>query len=176
MRSTVRAVAMAAAFLVALSACGSGDDPKDATGSDNKGKSGGNVELTVWTGFSGGDRGAYEAIVKNFNDSHPNIKVTMEIQPRDTIGQKLPAAWATGDGPDLATPNFDPNVVSQYIKTNSVMALDEGVGADDGKINADKLSPSAIKTFTVDGSLYAVPATSRRCSSTTTRSCSLTPA
>lgn len=114
--------------------------------------------LTVWTGFSGGDRGAYEGIVKSFNDSHPNIKVTMEIKPWDTISQTLPAAWATGQGPDVATPNFDPNVVAQYIKTNSVMPLDEAVGDGEDQINKDKLSPAAIKAFTADGKLYAVPA------------------
>ncbi len=158
MRTRFRAGALALASLVALSACGSDGGDNDATGSGNKAKSGGNAELTVWTGFTGGDRGAYEDIVKSFNDSHPNIKVTMDVQPWDTIGQKLPSAWATGQGPDLATPNFDPNVVSQYIKTNSVMPLDEGVGAGEDKINADELSHAAIDAFTVDGKLYAVPA------------------
>jgi multiple sugar transport system substrate-binding protein len=149
---------VAAACLAALSACSSGDDAKKDSASGGKTKSSGKVKLTAWTGFTGGDRSAYEGIVKSFNDSHPNIEVAMEVQPWDTIGQKLPSAWATGQGPDLATPNFDPNVVAQYIKTNSVMPLDDAVGDGAGKINADKLSPSAIKAFTVDGKLYAVPA------------------
>lgn len=156
MRTRSRAFALATVCLVALSACGSGDTSDEAA---SDGKSGGEtVELSLWTGFTGGDRGAYEGIVESFNASHPQIQVTMEVQPWDTIAQKLPAAWATGQGPDLATPNFDPNVVAQYIKTDSVLPLDDGVGDGDGEINADKLSPSAIEAFTVDGSLYAVPA------------------
>jgi len=142
---------------MALSACGSGEDT-NGTGSDGGAQAGGQAELTVWTGFTGGDRGAYEAIVQDFNESHPDIRVTMEIQPWDTIGQKLPSGWATGGGPDIATPNFDPNVVSQYVKTNSVMPLDKAVGEGPEKINADKLSPAAIEAFTLDGKLYAVPA------------------
>lgn len=157
MRSRTRAVALAAASLVALSACGGGasDDSAEA---GEKGKGGGSAALTVWTGFTGGDRGAYEDIVKSFNDSHPDIKVTMDVQPWDTIAQKLPSAWATGQGPDIATPSFDPNVVQQYVKTNSVMPLDDAVGEGPNKINVDKLSPAATKAFTVDGKLYAVPA------------------
>jgi multiple sugar transport system substrate-binding protein len=116
------------------------------------------VELSLWTGFTGPDRPAYEALVKQFNDAHPLIKVTMDVQPWDAIGQKLPGAWATGQGPDLATPNFDPGVLFNYVKTNSLLPLDEATGSGDGKLNKD-VFPSAVNTaFTVDGKLYAAPA------------------
>jgi multiple sugar transport system substrate-binding protein len=111
----------------------------------------GPVELTMWTGFTGGDRGAYEALIEEFNATHDDIQVTMEVQPWDTIAQKLPSAWATGQGPDLATPNFDPNIVSKYLETESLLALDS-VG------DTSLLAPAAIDAFTVDGALYAVPA------------------
>lgn len=111
----------------------------------------GPVELTLWTGFTGGDRGAYEGLIEEFNATHDDIQVTMEVQPWDTIAQKLPSAWATGQGPDLATPNFDPNIVANYLETDSLLALDD-VG------DTSKLAPAAIEAFTVDGSLYAVPA------------------
>ena len=115
------------------------------------------VKLSMWTGFTGGDRPAYEALISDFNASHKNIQVTMDVQPWDTIAQKLPAAWATGQGPDLATPNFDPNIISKYLETNSLLPLEAtGNGATD--INVDKLAPSAIKAFTAKGKLYAVPA------------------
>ena len=68
------------------------------------------VELSMLTGFTGPDKPAYEALVAEFNQTHPNIKVTMDVQPWDAIGQKLPSSWATGQGPDLATPNFDPGI------------------------------------------------------------------
>jgi multiple sugar transport system substrate-binding protein len=105
----------------------------------------------MWTGFTGGDRGAYEGLIEEFNATHDDIQVTMEVQPWDTIAQKLPSAWATGQGPDLATPNFDPNIVSKYLETDSLLALDS-VG------DTSLLAPAAIEAFTVDGSLYAVPA------------------
>ncbi len=96
-------------------------------------------------------RGAYEALIDTFNETHDDIQVTMEVQPWDTIAQKLPSAWATGQGPDLATPNFDPNIIAKYLETESLLPLDS-VG------DTSLLDPAAIEAFTVDGELYAVPA------------------
>ena len=140
MRRIASAVAAASVVAIALSGCGA------AAPANN-----GPVELTLWTGFTGGDRGAYEGLIETFNETHDDIQVTMEVQPWDTIAQKLPSAWATGQGPDLATPNFDPNVVAKYLDTKSLLALDD-VG------DTSKLAPAAVDAFTVDGKLYAVPA------------------
>jgi ABC-type sugar transport system, periplasmic component len=153
-RLTIAAAVVAASTLV-LGGCASPAGPAQPSGSASTAQE--KVALTLWTGFTGGDRPAYEALVTAFNDSHPNIQVTMEVQPWDTIGQKLPAAWATGQGPDLATPNFDPNVLSQYLKTNSLLPI-TATGTGDGQVDADHLAPAAIKAFTQDGKLYAVPA------------------
>ena len=146
MRKITPAIAAAVVAVVALSGC-----TQSATTSD------GPVELTMWTGFTGGDRGAYEGLIEEFNATHENIQVTMEVQPWDTISQKLPSAWATGQGPDIATPNFDSNIVAKYLETDSLLALDS-IGDGETQINADKLAPAAIDAFTSDGTLYAVPA------------------
>jgi multiple sugar transport system substrate-binding protein len=137
---------VAALLLAAGCSSGAQSDPNAA------------VELSLWTGFTGPDRPAYEALVKQFNDTHPKVKVTMDVQPWDTIGQKLPGAWATGQGPDLATPNFDPGVLFNYVKTNSVLPLDEAVGTGDGKLNKDAFPATVNTAFTIDGKLYAAPA------------------
>jgi multiple sugar transport system substrate-binding protein len=148
----VAAAAVAAAGLLATAGCGSSSSSGSATGG------GGVVKLSVLTGFTGPDGPSYQALVSQFNATHPNIKVTMDIQPWDAIGQKLPAEWATGQGPDVATPNFDPGVIFTYIKTNSVLPLDSSVGAGDSQINASAFPASVTKAFTVNGHLYAVPA------------------
>jgi multiple sugar transport system substrate-binding protein len=147
-------LALGTAAAVALTACGeSGSDDAD-TGS---GSAEGPVELTLWTGFTGGDRAAYEELIDTFNETHDDIQVSMEVQPWDTIAQKLPSAWGTGQGPDLATPSFDPNILGRYLETDSLLPLD-AVGDGEDRINADQLAPAAVEAFTVDGELYAVPA------------------
>ena len=147
----VAAAAVAAAGLLAAAGCSSNSSGGSAS-------SGGVVKLSVLTGFTGPDGPSYQALVSQFNASHPNIEVSMDVQPWDAIGQKLPAEWATGQGPDVATPNFDPGVIFTYIKTNSVLPLDSSVGAGDTQINSSAFPSSVTKAFTVNGHLYAVPA------------------
>lgn len=144
------ATAVAAAAVVALGLTGC-----SASGSSTS--SGGKLTLTLWTGFTGGDRPGYAQIVKDFNASHPNIHVNMTVQPWDTIQQKLPSAWLTGRGPDLATPSSDPNAVADYVKKNSVLPITQ-TGSGKDQIDTDKLAPGTVKEFTYDGKLYAVPA------------------
>lgn len=163
MRIRIPAGITAVALALALAACSTpqpgaqSPDPQTQAPTTSAPEPAQPVELTLWTGFTGGDRAAYEGLVETFNDTHPSIKVTMEVQPWDTIGQKLPAAWATGQGPDLATPNFDPNILGEYLRTNSLLALDQ-VGTAEGQIDADALAPATVSAFTTDGKLYAVPA------------------
>ncbi|NUT44380.1 MAG: extracellular solute-binding protein, partial [Thermoactinospora sp.] len=140
------AVAVAAAMGIVVTGCSSGGAAPQ-----------GPVELSLWTGFTGGDAPGYEQIVKDFNASQKRIKVTMSAEPWDTIQQKLPSAWMTGQGPDLATPASDPNVIAQYVKTNSVLPITL-TGEGDTKINAAAFAPALVKEFTYNGKLYAVPA------------------
>lgn len=147
MKAPVKLAAGIAAGLLILAGCGSAGAG-----------AGGVVTLSLLTGFTGPDEPAYQALVQQFNATHPDIKVTMDAQPWDAVGQKLPAAWATGQGPDLATPGHDPGVIFNYIKTNSVLPLDSEVGPADGRLNANAWPATVTTAFTVDGHLYAAPA------------------
>lgn len=141
------AVAGAAALSLGLAGCsGSG-----------AGAPSGPVTLTVWTGFTGGDRPGYDQIVADWNKAHKDVQVKMVVQPWDTITQKLPSAWLTGSGPDIAAPSSDPNAIADYVKTNSVLPI-TATGSGDSKINTADFAPALIKEFTYGGKLYAVPA------------------
>jgi len=146
-RATLAVGAFAAVAALALTGCSAGGNASTD----------GPVTLKVWTGFTGGDRPGYATIVKDFEKAHPDIKVEMTVQPWDTIQQKLPSAWLTGQGPDVAAVSSDPNAVAQYVKTNSVMAI-TNTGSGDGKINTSEFAPGTVKEFTYDGKLYGVPA------------------
>ena len=143
----IAAASFAAVASLALAGCSGGGSSASA----------GPVELEVWTGFTGGDAPAYEQIVKDFNASQSKITVKMTAQPWDTIAQKLPSAWLTGQGPDVAAPASDPNVIAQYVKTNSLLPI-TATGDGDDTVNVDKIAPALIKEFTYDDKLYAVPA------------------
>lgn len=140
-----RLIGAAAATALLMTSCAGGGEPEADSGV---------VELSLWTGFTGGDRHAYEELVETFNQTHDDIQVKMEVQPWDTIAQKLPAAWATGQGPDLATPSFDPNVLGHYVETDALAPIVTG----DSGVDAENIVQSAIDVFTYDENLYAVPA------------------
>lgn len=151
-RRTTSVVAVGAALLLAAG-CGSGGT---SPGTGNSG-GGGVIQLSMLTGFTGPDEASYDALITEFNTTHPKIHVTMTVEPWATVGQKLPASWATNQGPDIAAPSSDPGSIFQYIKTNSALPL-TATGTGDAQIDSAAF-PDAVKSaFTVDGKLYAVPA------------------
>ena len=150
-RRAIAAVAAGSAAAVLAAGCGSAASSGGTSG-------GGVVHLSMLTGFTGPDEPSYQALIKQFNATHPKIQVTMTVEPWATVGQKLPASWATGQGPDLATPSSDPGSIFNYIKTNAVLPLNSAVGTSVNKIDAAAFPTSVKSAFTVNGKLYAVPA------------------
>jgi ABC-type glycerol-3-phosphate transport system substrate-binding protein len=147
-----RAACLAAGIAAAALVAGCGNNGVST------GTTGGVVQLSMLTGFTGPDEPSYQALIAEFNKTHPDIHVTMTVEPWSTVAQKLPASWATGGGPDLATPSSDPGSIFNYIDTNSVLPLDSAVGTGSDQIDASAFPASVRSAFTVDGKLYAVPA------------------
>ncbi len=116
------------------------------------------VVISLLTGFTGGDRGAYEDLVAAFNASHPGIEVQMDIQPWDSIKTTVPAAFAAGQGPDIVTPDFNPGTVLEYAKAGTILPLDDLMGTGANQIDPAALPQGVVDGNTVDGSVYAVPA------------------
>ena len=122
------------------------------------GATSGPVTLTYWSGFTGGDKQAYQDLIKKFNDTHPGIQVDYQLQPWDSIAQKLPTAIAAGSGPDLATPDYNVATVQQYVANGLALPLDNLIGTGDTQVGTGVLPPSIVDAFTVNGKLYAAPA------------------
>jgi len=116
------------------------------------------VVLTFWNGFTGGDRPAYESLVKEFNATHPDIEVQMDIQPWDTLAQKLPAALATGQGPDLSTPDYNVGTIWQYVSSGFIAPLDDLYGSGANQIDRKAMAPKVLEGFSRGGHIYAAPA------------------
>lgn len=112
------------------------------------------VKLTYWSGFTGGDKQAYLDLIKKFNDTHPDIQVDYQLQPWDSIAQKLPTAIISGSGPDLATPDYNVATIQQYVANGLALPLDDLVP----QVGQGVLPQAVIDSFSVDGKLYAAPA------------------
>src|ERR1700712_5356649 len=92
------------------------------------------VTLTYWSGFTGGDKQAYQDLIKKFNDTHKDIHVDYQLQPWDSIAQKLPTAIASGSGPDLATPDYNVATIQQYVANGLALPLDNLIGTGKNQI------------------------------------------
>jgi multiple sugar transport system substrate-binding protein len=137
-------------LITALGACSSGSGSPQSAG--------GPVTLTYWSGFTGGDRATYESLVAEFNKTHPDIQVTMDEQPWDSLAQKLPTALASGSGPDIATPDYNVGTIRQYIDNGLAAPIYELIGSGPNQIPAGALPKTITDAFTVNGHLYAAPA------------------
>ena len=149
-KSILAAAAVAATVGLALAGCSAGG------GSSTSGSK--VVNLTYWSGFTGGDSASYKKAIAEFNSTHPDIQVKFQLEPWDTIAQKLPTAIASGQGPDIATPDYNVATIQQYVANGLVLPLTSVVGNNKGEVPASAIPASVLSSMTVHGKLYALPA------------------
>jgi multiple sugar transport system substrate-binding protein len=65
------------------------------------------VELGFWNGFTGGDGDVMRQLVRQFSSQHENIDVSMVTIQWVDYYQKVPAAVAAGQGPDVGVMHVD---------------------------------------------------------------------
>ena len=100
---------------------GGGAATATPAGNNTIGSSSAATTLTFWNGFTGSDRAGIEGVTKKFTDANPTIKVNMDIEPWDSLMQKLLSAMSTGTGPDVVAIHFQ--YIPQYAKSGLVMDL-----------------------------------------------------
>ncbi len=110
------------------------------------------VKLDFWNGFTGPDRVQVEGLVEKFNETHPGIKVEMEIMPWDSLFQKLLPSLAIGKGPDIAA--FDTTNIPRYAEANVIIPIDEFYGE---YLDKDVLIPSLYTNLQWKGKAYGAP-------------------
>ena len=151
MRKSILAVAAVAATVgLALAGCTAGGG---TTASSSK-----VVHLTYWSGFTGGDSATYKKAIAEFNKTHPDIQVSFQLEPWDTIAQKLPTAIASGSGPDIATPDYNVATIQQYVANGLALPMTSVVGNKKGEVPASAIPKSVLDSMTVHGKIYAMPA------------------
>ncbi|MGW4610351.1 extracellular solute-binding protein [Streptomyces sp. NPDC004532] len=103
-----------------LSACSS-------SGSDDGGSGGGGrTTIDVWLMRDSVSAAFQTEFVKGFETAHPDIKVRVQIQEWDGIGEKVTAALASNDAPDvIETGNTQ---VAQFAQSGGLLDLSDKVG------------------------------------------------
>ncbi|MGW2554929.1 extracellular solute-binding protein [Streptomyces sp. NPDC001635] len=102
-----------------LSACSS-------SGSDDGGSGGGGrTTIDVWLMRDSVSAAFQTEFVKGFETAHPDVKVRVQIQEWDGIGEKVTAALASNDAPDvIETGNTQ---VAQFAQSGGLLDLSDKV-------------------------------------------------
>ena len=162
----VAAVAMLAS--VALAGCGAPSSASTATTSSGTGTTAtsegsapaGNVEINVWHSMEGSNGEAFEAMVKNFNDTvgkEKGIVANSVFQGSDTAS-KLKTLIQTNDianMPDVCLVyGASLPVVGEYEKT---VPVDTMYGSGSASIKKEDIVPATVQTYTYKGTQVCMP-------------------
>ncbi|WP_326724763.1 MULTISPECIES: extracellular solute-binding protein [unclassified Streptomyces] len=128
-----------------LSACSSSSDTSDGA------SAGGKTTIDVWLMRDSVSAQFQKDFVKGFETAHPDIKVKVQIQEWDGIGEKVTAALASSDAPDvIETGNTQ---VAQFAQSGGLLDLSDKVDELGGKDWLKGLAePGAY-----DGKQYGIP-------------------
>ncbi|MGW6906746.1 extracellular solute-binding protein [Streptomyces sp. NPDC054940] len=129
---------------VGLSACSSSSDAPDDS-------SGGSSTIDVWLMRDSVSAQFQKDFVEGFESAHPDIEVKVQIQEWDGIGEKVTAALASNDAPDvIETGNTQ---VAQFAQSGGLLDLSDKVDELGGKDWLDGLAePGAY-----EGRQYGIP-------------------
>lgn len=154
MRRGISAVAMAAAIVLGVTACGGGDsgDSKSDT-SAKKDPAAVSGTITYWdTSDAKNEAPTYQALIKDFEAKYPKIKVDYQNVDFTTVEQKFKAAAQSGKGaPDVV--RTDVGLIPEYASLHYIAPLDGTAALSD----AQDFLAGPMDTTKYDGKTYGVP-------------------
>ncbi|MEC0243135.1 sugar ABC transporter substrate-binding protein [Paenibacillus dokdonensis] len=143
-------------FSVVLSACSSGSSKETGSGKEDKSDGGTDkvVELkfTTWGELTADS--VEKKLADQFNDSHPNIKVTFEPVPGDGYATKLTTSLAAGQAPDVFL--IGEGDYFKYVDKGVVEPLDDYLKSD-SSFKTDIFQPDLINMGKINDKLYYLP-------------------
>jgi ABC-type glycerol-3-phosphate transport system substrate-binding protein len=111
------------------------------------------TELVMWRFPLMDDQEAETAVwnemIASFNETHPDVKITIETQPWDDRRQKLLSAIGSGRGPDVFYIN--PDMISQFALAGAIVPISDFVTDEE----TAKFNPGTLIPW--EGQLYALP-------------------
>lgn len=154
MRRGISAVAMAAAIVLGVTACGgSGSDDKNDKGSAAKDPAAVSGTITYWdTSDAKNEAPTYQALIKDFEAKYPHIKVNYQNVDFTTVEQKFKAAAQSGKGaPDVV--RTDVGLIPEYASLHYIAPLDGTTALSD----TQDFVAGPMDTTKYEGKTYGVP-------------------
>lgn len=156
-----KAIAMTAAIGFVVTACGSagtngGTASPTAKSSEQFVETEKPVVLTMWT-FEGSDpqKSITQKAINKFNREHKNIRIRPEYFTDESFKQKMKAALAGNDLPDIFT-YWSGDQFKTIVDANAVGDITDKLNRDAAFKNS--ILPGGLETFSYNGKNYAIPA------------------
>ena len=159
-KTALRAIACAAAAMLALTGCAGGTDGSSTgstsavQGSSAAQSADGKVQISLWHSMSGANQEVLDGIVADFNASQDKYEVVAENQGTYDESTGKFFSMANGDGSadiiQIGEQNLQSMIDSGMVQ--SVSDLIEKYSFDDSD-----LLEQAVNFYTVDGTLYVMP-------------------
>ena len=109
-------------------------------------------EIVVWHAYRGDEKTAFEKVANQFNQSHPNIKVSTLAVPFDAMADKITAAVPRGKGPDVFI--YAQDRLGGWIAAgNTVEPIDFFLDAP----IKNRFLGSTMQAMTYQGNVYGLP-------------------
>jgi len=141
----------AAAAVMVLTAC-SGTPDGGAAAAGGEDAPDGATTIQFWqTQYTDEENAWYEDIVESFNESQDDVHVRLTVVPGDAWEQRMTAAQAAGNAPDLYTANY--GNIPDAARTGQLHPLGDLISADAWS----DLQENVHGMVTVDGDEYACP-------------------
>jgi len=102
MNKKLRIAALTAAGLLAVAGCGAQPGGSPTTGSPATQTQSAPVKLTIWHYWDGTNADTFDAMVKQYDDAHPEVSITTSMVPNADFMTKLRASASSKTLPDIA--------------------------------------------------------------------------
>lgn len=133
--------ALALLALVSATACSGSSEPQGS-------------EITLWMypviQDEGESQAFWEQIETEFDETHEDIDLTIELGTFDQRDVQISAAIAAGTGPDIVM--ITPDQVGTYRATNGLLPLNDALTE-----TQDAFLPETLEVVDYDGELYGAP-------------------
>lgn len=109
-------------------------------------------EIVIWHAYRGDEKAAFENVIQQFNQSHPNIKASALAVPYDAYADKITAAVPRGKGPDVFI--YAQDRLGGWIAAgNTVEPIDFFLDAP----TKNRFLATTMQAMTYQGNVYGLP-------------------
>jgi len=115
----------------------------------------GGTHISFWNGLTGSDGSTMSDLLAGFVKDHPEISVTMEEIPWDTLYPKLQTAFVAGTPPDVVI--LHSAQIPQFASYGVLMDLSSWYSDKGGFFPTDDISPVTRAGMDYDGVTYGIP-------------------